>query len=253
MNGVDLTQSLKDAWAAVVAFAPKVLLAVIFLVVGFLVARVLARVLDLILKRVGFDRLVERGEVKRVLSRTQYSASSLLAKLVYYALLVVVLQLTFGVFGPNPVSALLSNLVAFLPKVFAALLIMMVAAAVGAVVKDLLQGLLAGLGYGRLLAGLTGAFILATGCFAALSQLSIAPAIVNALYYALLAVVAGSAIVAIGGGGIAPMRARWEKLLDRMEQEATPVRPGASPSAPELVAPRPEVWPQGPENGPKKN
>ena len=40
--------------------------------------------------------------------------------------------------------------------------------------------------------------------FAALNQLQIAPAIVTGLFYAVLAVVVGSAIVAIGGGGILP-------------------------------------------------
>jgi hypothetical protein len=55
--------------------------------------------------------------------------------------------------------------------------------------------------------------------FAALNQLQIAPAIVNATFYAVLAIIAGSAIVAIGGGGVQPMRARWERTLQRYDQE----------------------------------
>ena len=35
----------------------------------------------------------------------------------------------------------------------------------------------------------------------------------------LLAVVAGSAIIAIGGGGVVPMRTQWEKALRRIEEE----------------------------------
>ena len=58
------------------------------------------------------------------------------------------------------------------------------------------------------------------GAFTALSQLGIAPAIINGVFYALLAIVAGSAIIAIGGGGIVPMRAQWEKALDRITTEA---------------------------------
>lgn len=60
--------------------------------------------------------------------------------------------------------------------------------------------------------------------FAALNQLEIAPAIVNGLFYALLAIVAGSAIIAIGGGGIAPMKSRWERTLNRYDEEKPKVQ-----------------------------
>ncbi len=62
------------------------------------------------------------------------------------------------------------------------------------------------------------------GVFAALAQLQIAPDIVNGLFYALLAIVVGSAIVAIGGGGIAPMRQRLERWLDSAEENLSDAR-----------------------------
>lgn len=49
---------------------------------------------------------------------------------------------------------------------------------------------------------IAGAAILTVGVFAALSQLQIAPAIVTGLFYAILAIVVGSAVIAIGGGGV---------------------------------------------------
>ena len=58
----------------------------------------------------------------------------------------------------------------------------------------------------------------------ALNQVEIAPEIVNALFYGIVAVVVGSAIVAIGGGGIQPMRARWEKALNRWDEEQPRLR-----------------------------
>jgi hypothetical protein len=135
-----------------------------------------------------------------------------------------VLQLAFGIFGPNPVSDLLFGIIAFLPRLFVAILIVVVAAAIGSAVRDLVSSSLGGLAYGRTLANLAGGTILVIGVFAALNQIRIAPAIVNGLFYALLAVIVGSAIVAIGGGGIRPMRRQWEKALDRVEEEARWIR-----------------------------
>jgi hypothetical protein len=46
-----------------------------------------------------------------------------------HALFLIVLQLAFGVFGSNPMSDMLAGVVAYLPKVIAAILIIVIAAA----------------------------------------------------------------------------------------------------------------------------
>ena len=52
------------------------------------------------------------------------------------------------------------------------------------------------------------------------TALSTSILVLSILFYALLAIIAGSAIVAIGGGGIGPMRAQWEKALGRIQRDA---------------------------------
>ncbi|HEV2768012.1 MAG TPA: hypothetical protein VGV63_09955 [Acidimicrobiales bacterium] len=221
---VDLGQGVEDAFRSVTVFVPKLLGFLAILVIGYFVAKVIGRVANAALERVGFDRAVERGGIKKALSRSDYDASDILGKVIFYALFLLVLQLAFGVFGPNPVSQLLNGVIAYLPKVIAAIIIIVVAAAIAAAAKGLIENSLGGLSYGRPLAVTASAAILAVGVFAALSQLQIAPEIVTGLFYALLAVVAGSAIIAIGGGGIQPMRSRWEQALNRIEQEAPQAR-----------------------------
>lgn len=243
MDRVDLTQGVEQAWTAFITFVPKLLLAAVILVVGYWIAKLLCKLLNNVLNRVGFDRLVERGGIKRVLERTRYDASDLLSKLLFYTVMLFVLQFAFGVFGPNPISAMLTAVIAFLPNLFVALLIVIIAAAVAAAVKDILQATMSGLSYGRALANLAAFAIIATGVFAALNQINIAPAIVNGLFYAALAIVAGSAIIAIGGGGIIPMRAQWEKALNRLEREAPRLRERAE-QAPHHAQQRAEAWQQ---------
>jgi hypothetical protein len=251
MNRVDLTRGVEQAWTSFMTFLPKFLLAIIILVVGYFVAKLVCRLLDNLLKRVHFDRLVERGGVKRVLSRTKYDASSLLSRLVFYAVMLFVLEFAFGIFGPNPISAMLTSVIAFLPNLIAAILIIIVASAIGAAVKDILQATLAGLGYGRMVANLAAALIIATGIFAALNQINIAPAIVNGLFYAMLAIIAGTTIIAVGGGGIVPMRSQWEKALARFEREAPAIRERAQ-QAPEVAQERAETWKQEAQAHPRE-
>ena len=68
------------------------------------------------------------------------------------------------------------------------------------------------------------------GVFAALDQLNIAPAIVTGLFYAILAIIVGSAIVAVGGGGIRTMQRYWERSATRLEEKGTEVSREVQPS-----------------------
>ncbi len=221
---VEYSQGIEDAWSGIASFVPKLLGFLIILIIGYFVAKAIAKIAGAVLERVGFDNAVERGGVKKALDKSKYDASDIVGKVVFYALFLLVLQMAFGVFGTNPVSDLLAGVIAYLPKVLAAILIVVVASAIAAAVRELIDASLGGLSYGKALAGGVSAAILVVGVFMALNQLLIAPAIVNGLFYALLAIVAGSAIIAIGGGGITPMRTQWEKALKKVEDEAPRIK-----------------------------
>jgi hypothetical protein len=220
----EFSNGLGDAWASVATFLPKIVGFLLILVIGYFIAKALGKVVDKVLERVGFDKAVERGGVGKALQKSRYDASSLLGKIVFYALMLFVLQLAFGVFGPNPISELIHGAIAYLPNVFAAVLIIVIGAAIAAAVKDIVEAALGSLSYGHGLAlGASGA-ILVIAVFAALDQLEIAPTIVNSLFIALLAVIVGSAIVAVGGGGIRTMSRYWERASQRAEMETSNIR-----------------------------
>lgn len=75
-----------------------------------------------------------------------------------------------------------------------------------------------------LVAGIVAGAIAIVGVFMALDEADIAPRILNTLFLGLVLAAAGIAIVAIGGGGIQPMRARWEQALARFDAAATTSR-----------------------------
>jgi hypothetical protein len=228
---IDFEGGFERAWESLITFVPKLLGFLLIIGIGYFVAKAIEKILDRILERVGFDRLVERGGLKTALSRSKLDASSILARIVFYVAFLFVLQLAFGVFGPNPISDLLEGIIAFLPKLFVAILIVVITAAVATGAKTLVESLLGGLSYGRTLAMLASAAIWIVGIAAALNQVEIAPEIVNGLFYALLALVVGIGIVAIGGGGIQPMRERWQRALTKVEEEAPRMKEQAKSSA----------------------
>lgn len=225
---MDIKQSFTNLLDTVVQFLPKLVGFLLILIIGYLIAKVLEKILAKVLQKVGFDRLVERGGVKKALAKSEYDAAGILARLVFYTVMLFVLSTAFGVFGDNPISTYLTAVVGYLPKVFVAILIIVIAAAVAAGVKGLIQSTMGGLSYGNVLANAASILILALGIIAALNQLQIAENVVNAVLYASLAAIVGIVIVSVGGGGIGPMRSRWESALAKVETEAPRVKAQAS-------------------------
>lgn len=223
-NTVIAPDAFTAAWANVAIFLPKALAFLITLIVGWYVAKFVGTLVTRGLRRMGFDAMVERGGIRQALSGANWDAAEIVGKIAFFTLFVFVLQLAFGFFGPNPISLLLTQTIAFLPNVFVALAIVVVGLYIANFVRQILFASLGGLSYGRTVALVCSGAIMVIAIFSALNQLNIAPQIVNGLFYAMLAIIVGSAVIAIGGGGIVPMRAQWEKAIRTIEAEAPRVR-----------------------------
>lgn len=219
LAAVDIGGGLSSAWTTVADFVPKLVAFLVIFVIGWVIARVLAKVVRVVLAKVGFDRVLERGGLKGMLERGNYDGSSLIAKVVYYAILLITLEVAFGVFGPNPISDILTAIVGWLPKLIVAMLIIVIVGAIARVVRDVVSGALSSMSYGRLLGTIASVFIWGLGIIAALNQMGIATAVTTPVLITVLATLGGVAIVGFGGGLIKPMQQRWETWIGRVEDQ----------------------------------
>jgi hypothetical protein len=225
---VDFTSGLNDAWSKVAQFVPKLIGFLVVLAIGWFVSKMIARVLDRVLRKVGSERLSERAGASRMLAGSKYDMTGIVCKVVYFALLLITLQIAFGVFGPNPVSAMLNGIVAWLPRAVVAIVLMVVAMAVANVVRDIVTSALSSMSYGKTIGTIVWVCIVALGVIAALGQAGIATTVTQPVLYAALAAGAGILIVGVGGGLIGPMRQRWERWLNTAEQETAKARGSVS-------------------------
>ncbi|QQQ78133.1 hypothetical protein IOD16_06565 [Saccharothrix sp. 6-C] len=209
-----------DALRNVVTFLPKLVGFIVVLLIGWIVARVLRAAVHKLLDRLHFDRAVQRGGLGDAMARSKFDASGLVAQIVYYAVLLIALQIAFGVFGSNPVSTLLTEIVAWLPRAIVAIVIIVVAFAVARAVQDIATRALGGLSYGPTLGKAASWFIIALGVIAALNQIGVATTVTTPILITILATVGGIAVIGVGGGLIKPMQQRWEGWLTKAENEA---------------------------------
>jgi mechanosensitive ion channel-like protein len=182
---------------------------------GWLAGGPIRKIVAKLLVRAGFDKVVERGGVRAALARSQHDASDIVAKLVFYAIMLFALRFAFGIWGPNPVSALLASVIAWLPQGFVAIVIVVVAAAIARAVKDIISSALGGMPYGKLLAGIANVFIIGLGVIAALNQVGVTTTVTTPVLIAVLATGGG----VIGGALARPLQDRWASWPHRMPPE----------------------------------
>ena len=238
-----MTDALKDLWHTLATVAPKALLFVAILAVGFFVARLVSSVVTKVLLRAGFNRLVDKAGLNRVLGRTYPNV--LVGKLAFYAVILLVLQAAFGVFGPNPVSALITSVIAFLPRLAVAIALVVAAGVIANHVRTFITDTIAGLSYANVAATLAQVFIVGLGVIAALGQVGVALTVTLPVLVSVLGTLAGVLIVGVGGGLIKPMQERWESYLTKAENElaAAPEVPAVDPVTDPVIEPEPEVDP----------
>jgi len=204
-------QSLTEGLSAFFAFVPQLVGAVVILIVGYVIARVLQAVVGRVLKGIGFDGWMERAGVKGFFDRAQtnQTPATILGKLVFWFVFVIVMAT--DALGISQVSAVLSQLIAYIPNVIAAVLILVLAA----LLAQFVAGLVMGATGVELLGTVAQAAIIVYAVFAALTQLGIAVELTAPTFLIVLGAVALAASIAFGWGARNVAQDIVERAYDR--------------------------------------
>jgi hypothetical protein len=198
-----LVQRLEEIITQIAAFLPQLALALGILMAGFAIAKMVERGADLALHRIGFDRWMREGGVTEALERagTRLDPSSVLAKLVFWTVMLLVILMSASALGVAAVSVLFAELLAYIPNVMAAIIVLVIGLLLGEFVKDLVLASAGGLAMGRALARTGKAAVILLAVFMALEQLDIAQDIVLVFFVAVVGAAALAAGIAFGLGG----------------------------------------------------
>jgi hypothetical protein len=212
-----VTTSFAAALALVFSFVPKLVGFLVILIIGLIVASALRRGVTFLLRKFGFDRIADRIGLTRFAQQmdVQTDAADILGRIVYWFILLIFLVPAVNALGLTSVSALLNQIVDYLPNVFVAILILFLGTLAAAVVADIVRGASASAGSRNpnLFANLARYAIIAFVAIVALEQLGIATALLNILFTAVIGAAALAAAIAFGLGGQETAR----KYLGRMD------------------------------------
>ena len=210
VNGV--SNGVQEAWQDIITFLPKFIGSLVILFVGWLLARLVYRGASRLLEGVGLDPLLQRAGLGDRIKAADITAADLVARAIYWFLLLVVLLLAAQTLEVDHLSNLISALIAYLPLVVAAIIIVIVAAAIGAFLAEISTPWSRDHSI-RWLPQVARWMVIGFGALAALNTLNIAEEIVNTLFIAVVGTVGATFVVAFGVGGIQAARKWWERIL----------------------------------------
>lgn len=223
---------LESTLELVTDFVPKLVLFLLILVVGLYVAKRIRSLIHKVLTRIKFDDYIDKSGIGGPLERAGFADSGrFVAQLIYYLIVVMVLQMAFNVFGDNPITDALEGLVDWLPKLVVAIVLVIIGGLVANVVGDLVRGATAGQTYGDFVTRLATIGVWVFFGLAAIDQVQIGEDLVDTLTTAIFASLTGILVIKYGVGGIWAARDRfWPNVYDSLSrtEAAAPAPPPAA-------------------------
>jgi small-conductance mechanosensitive channel len=200
-------------------YIPQLIGAIIILVIGYIVARILQAVVARVLQAIGFDRWMEHGGIKQFFDRaqTRETPATVLGRLVFWFVFIIAITMAADALGIRQVSAVLSQLIAYIPSIIAAILILVLAA----LLANFLSGIVRGATGSDLLSNIARYAIIIYAAFAALTELGVAVQLTAPTFLIVLGAAALAAAIAFGFGAQGVARDIVEKAYDERRDAVT--------------------------------
>jgi hypothetical protein len=128
---------LQDQLASLAGILPNLVGALAVLLIGWILAKLVARLLKKFLKAIGIDKLAEKLNQIEVVykSNIRMVPSNMLSKILYYLMLFIFIMAATEVLGMKAISDLMTSFMNYIPKLLMALLVLII----GVVLADMLK------------------------------------------------------------------------------------------------------------------
>src|SRR5215210_2202213 len=194
-----VTRSLSEGLGSIMGALPALIGALVILIIGYIVAKVLQAITTRVLQGMGFQGWMEKGGIKQFFDRSQTTQTplSIIGKLVFWLVFFIAITMAMDTLGISAISDVLAQFIAYIPQIIAAILILVLAT----LLANFVAGIVRGATGSNVIGSVAQYSIIVFAAFAALTQLGIAPELIAPTFLILLGAVALAAAIAFGLGG----------------------------------------------------
>src|SRR5919202_1786213 len=181
---------------------PALLGALIIVFAGYLLARVMEKLVERFLRRIRLNRFLERGGVMQAVERSgaHLNPARVLSNLVFWLVMFAVILIAANALGLQSLANVFSELVSYIPSVIAAIVIVLIGIVLGGFVGGLIAAAVGAMHGGRALARIGRGGVILLAVFMALQELGIATDIVTTAFAILFGAIALALARALGLG-----------------------------------------------------
>lgn len=179
---------------------PNVLGALIVFIIGWMLAKLVARIVKNILERIGIDQLAAKLNDIDIVQRTSLKVipSVLISKILYYILLLVFSIVSAEILQVEPVSQLVLDILNYIPLIISAALVLFIGVFLADALKNIVQTTTESLGIpsAKIISSFVFYFVILMSIITALTQVGIDTDFISTN----LSLVIGGAVVAFALG-----------------------------------------------------
>ena len=201
--GDTLVTSFNEVINDLVTALPALIGALIILLVGYVLARVVSTIVRKLLQRTADPAFAKHGDEAYGAAARSFMPSSVGAMVVFWVIMLVFLTAAANFLGWPQVSQLLNDFVGWLPNLIVAVIIVIAAPIVGRIVRGAIEASASqmGMSSGRTLGRVAEMAVIAFAVVVAINQVGIASDLVNILFIGVVAALAIGFGLAFGLGG----------------------------------------------------
>jgi hypothetical protein len=237
LGGIDIMNiddSLQEAADSFFGFLPNLLGFLVLLVIGFIIAKVVAALVKKGAASAGLDRRLAETSSGRTVENMMpgASAAKLLGLVIFWLVFGFFLVAAAGALQVPSVTSFMNQVLAYLPNVVVAILIFVIAALLAGAVAKGASRVMGSNPMGQIVAAVAPALIMVLAMFMILEQLNIAPEIVEIAFAAVMGALALGLALAFGLGGRPVAQRLLEEAYAKGRSDAAQAR-STSDTSPE--------------------
>lgn len=199
------TYALQNLWQGFLTFIPTLIGAIIVFIIGWFISIGIGKLVAEVLIKIKFNKLFEKTGWKQALEKAELkvNAAEFIGAIVKWVLVIVFLLAAVEILGFVQFAAFLKSILAYLPNVIVAALILVVTVILVDIVEKVVRAAVEGVkvGYGHLVSVMIKWSIWIFAVLAILHQLGIARPFMETLFTGFVAMLVISLGIAFGLGG----------------------------------------------------
>lgn len=194
-----------EAVVSVADYMPAVLGALLLLVVGSFFANAIRRLVVKVFESFHLSKAVKKTPIEHFLQNAEVKAQLevILGSVAYWLVMLVVLQSVVAILGLESLSVLLTSILAYIPRVIAAVIVLFFGVLVAGLVESLVKGALKTIdgSSSRFFGKIASYIVMIVAVLAAISELGIANEFILILFVGFVAALSLAGGLAFGLGG----------------------------------------------------